>query len=175
MKLFVFDVESVGLFGEGFWAAWCLANVETGLIEKEASYVCDPNNAKGTKADRKWVAENVPVPDEGYTLNDPFEVRTNLWYSWRDAYNDDAFMVADCLWPVEARFLDACVEDNPEERMWKGPYPFIDAASIFLAYGMDPTATYPRLDSELPEHNPISDCRQTARLVMQCLREHGVR
>ena len=83
-----------------------------------------------------------------------------------------ARLVADCTWPVEARFLVACVMDDPEERRWEGPYPLLDVASVRLGAGLDPLASGKRLARELPEHHPMGDTRQSARLFLEAL---GVR
>jgi hypothetical protein len=79
-------------------------------------------------------------------------------------------LAADCAWPVEARFLAACVDDQPEQRAWEGPYPLIDIASVRLAAGLDPLATVERLPSEMPAHDPLADARQSARLLIEALK-----
>ena len=58
----------------------------------------------------------------------------------------EIMMAAECAWPVEASFLLKCVRDDQEDRTWKGPYPLHDVATLLLAAGMDPMATYTRKD-----------------------------
>mgnify|MGYP003529634433 CR=1 len=70
----------------------------------------------------------------------------------------------ECGWPVEASFLSACIRDDAF-RNWDGPYPMREIASIMLAAGMDPMATYEREESEKPAHEPLADARQSARLL----------
>jgi hypothetical protein len=50
-----------------------------------------------------------------------------------------------------------------------GPYPLHDLASILLAHGRDPLAKNERLPEELPEHDPLNDARQSARLLHEVL------
>ena len=167
--LFVFDVESIGLHGEGFSVGWVV--VKNGA-EFEASYLaCDRALAKGADADRAWVEKNVPA--QPTTHSSPLAVRDAFWRVWRQWQANEAVMIADCSWPVEARFLAQCVDDAPSERSWDGPYPLHDAASLLLAFGKDPLATNERLDSEKPAHNPLCDARQTARLINEASRDHA--
>ena len=76
-------------------------------------------------------------------------------------------MVADCPWPVEAKFLNACVR----EYGMAGPYPLIDVGSVVLARGGDPTGPFDRLPNELPKHDPLADARQSARVFIEHLRQ----
>lgn len=166
----VFDVESVGLHGEGFSVGWVVVDATYKRIIASAQYACDPERAKGTDESREWLAKNVPVPRQGYNCSSPRGVRDEFWRVWQYAKLKGALLVADCCWPVEARFLAACVDDNPEEREWGGPYPLHDVASILLANGADPLAKHERQPDELPEHDPLSDAHQSARLLLLYLK-----
>lgn len=79
-------------------------------------------------------------------------------------------MFAECQWPVEARFLLECVDDNPAAHNWEGPYPFHEIATLMLAAGMDPMAKYQRGGNELPEHEPLADTRLSVRLLVEALK-----
>ena len=79
-----------------------------------------------------------------------------------------AEMAAECLWPVEARFLSACIADDAR-RLPTAPYPIHEIASVMLSAGMDPMGTYERTPSEMPRHNPLADARQSARLLVEAL------
>ena len=165
---FVFDVESVGLHGEGFAVAGGVY-LENGAVQYEFGFSCPPDAAKGTDSDREWVNKNIPVLEVTHRL--PIQIRDAFWAEWSRAKKSypDIVMAAECAWPVEARFLCACVDDLPTERNWTGPYPMHDIASLLLAAGFDPMAKFPRTASELPEHNPLTDARQSARLLSQAL------
>jgi hypothetical protein len=169
---FVFDVESIGLHGEGFAAGWTIINKEG----KEVDYGCvavDRRVAAGRHEDREWVDKNIPEIE----ITHPSKrlMRESFWRSWTEWKAKGAVMAADCPWPVEARFLAECVDDDRGRRGWDGPYPFIDIASVLLACGKDPLATYGRNESELPAHDPLADARQSARLLAECILIPGQR
>ena len=118
-----------------------------------------------------WVTTNVPcfigrAPDDA--PDDAVDMRTAFWDWWKSK-QDCPVLVADCPWPVEARFLLACVEDAWPTRNWEGPYPLIDVASVRLAAGLDPLGQGDRLPGELPAHDPLADARQSARLYLEAL------
>lgn len=164
----VFDVESIGLHGEGFAVGFVIVNgygneIQHGLM------TCNRENASGNGVDRDWVEQNIPTIEGGKGCEHPKWLRELFWGQWLSWKAKGALLVADCCWPVEARFLAACVDDLPEVRKWEGPYPLHDLASVLLANRKDPTAKFPRLASELPEHNPLMDARQSARILIESL------
>lgn len=163
----VFDVESIGLHGEGFAVGWYVID-RSGERLDYGSHACDPNLAKGEHEGRVWIADN--VPNLSLTCDDPVEVRRRFWVAWRYWQDKGAVLVADCAWPVEARFLINCVDDDFAERMWQGPYPLHELASFMVAAGFDPMATYDRLPDE-PQHNPLGDAKQSARLLLMALKK----
>lgn len=164
-SFFVFDVESIGLHGEGFAVAGGVY-LENGVAQWEFSAACPPQNASGSSADRAWVMENVPPVEPDYSH--PKLVRTAFWMAWMKAKAQGAQMAAECQWPVEAGFVRACIADD-DVRTWDGPYPFHEIASFMAAAGMDPMATYDRTPSEMPAHSPLADARQSARLLSEAL------
>lgn len=164
-RFFVFDVESIGLYGEGFAVAGGVY-LENGAAQSEFQFCCPAEMAQGFQMDRQWVRKNVPVMD--ITHRDPLGVRFDFWSEWERGKRFGAQMAAECLWPVEARFLTDCIRDDAQ-RLDSAPYPVHDISSIMLSAGMDPLATYERLPSELPAHNPLADARQSARLLSLAL------
>lgn len=163
----VFDVESIGLHGEGFAVAWVVVD-RFGKRLDEGCIACDPADCAGTAESRLWVAENVPPlevtsPTKQHLLN-------TFWHEWRRWADQGAVLVADCAWPVEANFLTECVKLNHAEREWQGPYPLHDLASVLLAREADPLAVTFRMPDELPEHHPLMDARQSARQLAASLR-----
>lgn len=166
-KLFmVFDVEAVGLHGEGFAFGYVVVN-RAGKTLDQSMAACPPDQAAGDPDGRAWVRDNVPALHTGCST--PREVRDEFWRSWTHWKAEGAVLVADCAWPVEARFLAACVDDAPHERAWEGPYPLHDVASVLLALGRDPLKENERLPSELPAHHPAKDAQQSARLLIAAL------
>lgn len=158
---FVFDVESIGLYGEGFAVAGGVY-LSNGAAQWEFCFCCPSDQAQGFEMDREWVRKNVPVMEE--THRDTYGLRLAFWKAWEKAKTGGAQMAAECLYPVEARFLRDCITDDAQ-RINNAPYPFHEIASIMLAAGMDPMATYDRMPPEMPRHNPLADARQSARLL----------
>lgn len=161
---FVFDVESVGLHGEGYAVGWVLVSPDGREIDSGYS-ACPSRNAAGDDAGREWIMENVDphLPHPKYET--PRDVRGDFWSDWQSK-KAGAVMAADVPWPVESRFLNDCVRDFGGD---DEPYPLIDVASVRLAAGLDPLGTEPRLPNELPAHDPLADARQSARLLIEAL------
>jgi hypothetical protein len=168
---FVFDVESVGLHGEGFAVGIVVINEDQEIL-CEYLLVCPMPHAKRiSDHDAEWCRSNIPPMIATHVW--PRAIRAEFMRIWSNWKEDGATMVADCNWPVEARFLNQCVDDNPIDMAMLGPYPFIDLGSILLAKGMDPLTEFPRLKSEMPKHNPLNDARQSARILISFLHPHG--
>ena len=162
----VFDVESIGLHGEGFAVGYVVihgdAEIEAGL------FACPSSKAQGAASDRLWVSVNIPHIQPN--CPDPFTVREKFWRRWQELKAKGAMLAADCGWPVEARFLIACVDAIPSARKCGGPYPFVEISSVILASGHDPLEPHERLATETPAHDPVADARQSARLLMEALK-----
>lgn len=165
-KFFVFDVESIGLHGEGFAVGFVVVDREGNELER-GLFAASPHCASGLFEGHKWVKEN--IPDIDATHSTPWMVRAAFWRRWMYWKEQEAVLAADCSWPVEARFLIACVEDNLLEREWRGPYPLIDISSVLFAQGTDPLKEFDRLSEELPRHNPLKDAIQSARIFLNAL------
>ncbi len=165
-KFLVFDVESVGLHGEGFAVGFVVVDREGNELER-GLFVTSPNVAYGLNEGHKWARENVPDMDATHTTT--WMVRAAFWRRWMHWKDQGAVLAADCSWPVEARFLIACVEDNLREREWSGPYPLIDIGSVLLAKGIDPVQEFTRGAAELPKHNPLKDAIQSGRILISVL------
>lgn len=167
---FSIDVESVGLDGDAYAVAASIVDRQGKELESFC-YAMDPNRVIGEGSGRIWIAENVPylAPTHQYAI----DFRTAFWDRWLKWKECGAVMVADCPWPCEARFLAMCVDDAPEKRLFSGPYPLIDVASVVFAYGGDPTATFDRLPSEMPKHDPLADARQSVRVMLEAIHSHA--
>lgn len=128
------DVESDGLYGSFLTVAliatdWCGNELERAYygIAKEKMQVSEP-----------WVVENViPKLGEYEECDSEQELLQKAWAFWM-RYEEKAYAVCDVGFPVEARFLQACVELHSSENMWKAPYPLLDISSLLLAKGYDP-------------------------------------
>lgn len=166
----VFDVESVGLHGEGFAVAGGVYNPDFDCIY-EFAFHCPIDAAKGTDEDRKWVKENVKISESSLEFPKPEDIRDQFWSEWvcLKIKHPDLVMAVECGWPVEGHFLNSCVSDKADSRNWHGPYPLHEIASIMLMANMDPMATYVRRPNELPAHEPLADSRLSARLLNEAM------
>lgn len=166
MKYLVFDVESIGLHGEPFAVGWVVVN-ELGNEESRGCFSVFPGIVSGDPEDRKWCEENLPdLPVTHATLQ---EMLSDFWSVWKAHKSEGGMMLAECLWPVESKFLSMCVGVDFPESKWDGPYPFHEISSFLMAAGMDPMASYDRLESEIPKHHPEADARQSARLFLEAI------
>ena len=169
-KFMVFDVESVGLHGEGFAVGFVVVD-EYGKELDAGRFACSPDTATspGGREAREWVRKNVPeFKDTG--CRTPLGVRRSFWDKYEEWKKQGVVLVGEVCWPVEARFLLQCIEDQHAYRGWNGPYPLIDLASILLADGQDPIQLFDRRPNELPVHDPLADARQSARILIETLR-----
>lgn len=179
---FIFDVESLGLHGEGFavaGGAW--KNDGTNILEFafHCPFTKSCNNLGhrsdfarvSTPDDWTWIDQNVHINLISQPCLNPLDVRERFWKTWMTCKetNSEIVMAVECGWPVEARFLEDCIKDNPRERNWQGPYPLHEIATYMLAAGMDPMATYERKENELPAHEPLADARLSARLLFEAI------
>jgi hypothetical protein len=166
-KILIIDVESIGIHGEGYAVAGCL--YDNFKLLDSFIYSCDPNLAEGSNIDRKWVEENIPKLD--ITHNSTKEVRTSFLKYWIDINKvyKNVVMAAECSWPVEANFISKCISESSENNNFNGPYPLYDISSIMASAGMDPLATYMRVNDEIPKHNPLCDVKQSSRLLYKAL------
>lgn len=178
MIVVMFDVESVGLHGEGFAVGAVVVNVETGERLEEFRSCCDPRlltNWLGDVEAREWLNQNLPWSSFKWDHTGTWWVRDDFWKFWRRWADKGAYLAADCAWPVEARFLADCVMDDWIRRRWQGPYPLLDLAPVLWAQGRDPKATQNRLPDEQPAHDPLADARQSARLLVEAYQHWRVR
>jgi hypothetical protein len=179
---FVFDVESVGLYGEGFAVGFVVAERD-GTIRRYGRIGCNPMQANGNVNDRIWAQKNVleyvwdgSLKDFDFVeyCDNPEDVRSAFWREWTQAKMEhyrDIIMVADCIYPVETNFIAQCIRDNPQERMKDAPYPLLDLSGVLLAAGINPTQTFDRANSwECAVHDPLADAHQSARILCEVLR-----
>lgn len=158
---FSLDCESVGLHGQTFAVGVSVVDDEGNELDHLHAH-CDHRHAFGQPEDRKWVDENCPDvhPHTAHNSQEVLEQFAAFWNKWKA---QGAVMVGDCAWPVEARMLARCVDAGLIED-FSGPYPLHEVATLLLAAGMDPMATYGRHHFHEPAHQPLNDARHSARL-----------
>ncbi len=167
---FVFDVESIGLHGEGFAAAFAVFDLNGVKIEQQV-FACDPSNASGDDLDRQWVRKNVPVQTTNCAT--PKEVRALLLKNWLKWKALEAGCFADCVWPVESSFLSTAIKESievdGESAKWNGPYPLIDITAIeFVICGPQGLALERDVKVFVP-HDPLADVEFSAKRLFQLL------
>jgi hypothetical protein len=203
VKVMVFDVESVGLHGEGFAVAHVVYDLSLGYEVDHGFAWTHPASASGPAEGRAWVAEHVlPHLGKDTTHDIPEDVREYFWRAWRayaEPFGSGAFLpghmgapgpmlFADCAWPVEARFLAECIDDAAtlksveSKRAWQGPFPLYDVSSFLMAAGLDPKMDPPvrGLDRRFlpasalaPKHHPLADARGSVNKLLAALEKLG--
>lgn len=163
----IFDVESVGLHGEGF----AFSMVVTSSLQEvqHLTVACQPDEVMGYSDDLAWVKQHVTYPPDTIWLKTTREVRSVFWGEWLRLNNLKYKLCADVSWPVESNFLSACVRDNRSVRQFAGPYPLIDLSTLFMLGDLSKHQT--RLPEHMPEHNPLADCRHSLRQTKEIVRQ----
>lgn len=169
MKIISFDAEANGLHG-GAFAVGAVLVVE-GLVVEEFFARCPIDGPVDP-----WVTEHVipALRGSGVTHASAREMRDAFW-TWLMSHKQDATIVCDCGWPVEAGLLSACVADDPS-RAFEGPYPLHEVATLLLAAGMDSLANYAEMLLSPSErevhraHHPVDDARLSALCALHGLR-----
>jgi len=165
--LMVFDVESVGLHGPAFAVGWVVHSLHSFNKIGEGLLALPPDSFRSEDVEGlKWVMANVSI--EEYNCSSTLDLQERFWKFW-STIRQDTLLFADCPWPVEANFLETCINNDLPSRRWEGPYPLLDVASFRLGRGEMGFATESRLPDELPVHNPLCDARQSMRQLMSVL------
>lgn len=159
--LMVLDVESVGLYGEGFAVAFEVLDWPFAQILADGMWACSPDVANGDASGRAWVQGH--IPGLAFNCSTTTEVRQRFWSYWLSWRAKGALLVADHAWPVETGFLSACVHESKAASAMQGPYPLLDLAVLDTLWPADAPDVNHRLDDELPAHDPRADVRQTCR------------
>lgn len=158
-RIISIDAETNGLGGRAFAVAMTLTD-STGELDTFLRRC-----PIGEVFTEPWVAENVlpaiaDLPDNcpgGYP-----QMLADIGEQIAAWGGRDIPLIAHVAWPVEARLL---LDVYSGERVWDGPYPLIDVASVLLAKGHDPLSVDGYLtkhDIPVPAdspHHPLYDAR----------------
>lgn len=160
--IFLFDVESTSLHGEGFAVGAVVVDRQTGAIIDRFELLSEEGEAKANE----WVKENViphllsmDVVPTSRELRDRFYDYYMQWKDKCDVYSDVNF-------PVETNFLSAIVADDPEGRQWNMPYPLLDVAS-FVDVNIDRWEDSG--SDNLIKHHPTHDAIVSSRCLIKRL------
>lgn len=194
-RFFVFDVESMGLYGEDFAVAFVV--VDRSGTELDAGFFNCPHEeaapavvlaeyaqpvvafagamdlleqwGQRSQYDASWVSENVlphmPVPSHETRE----QMHTDFWTTWVRWRDRGAMMWADCGYPVEFGFLRSCVYEEPS-RIDTAPFPLMEIETLRALSGL---GDFSRRMDHVPAHNPLNDVRHSARVLIESLNRMG--
>lgn len=169
------DVESNGLHGEAFAVGAVLMKLD-GTILEEFLGRCP---IKGELD--PWVKERVlpAMTNVKEDYQDTKKLRAAFWKWYKPIKERTDYAIADNGYPVEARFLIACQDDDLSERYWDHPFPLLDPASMLMQIGIKPLAiryefVADRLNNQsVLQHNPRFDAWVSALTVIKALEISG--
>jgi len=173
---FIFDVESIGLYGLGFTAGWVLVD-RAGHILEEQWHAFDPRPYYRMHCERdcQWVDQHVwPHLDGLASLCDsPTELYAHFWEAWMRAskrLGQRVVLTADRPFPVETSFLDQVVRHALRQKAYLAlsPSMLLDIASVQVALDVDPDIPTP-WPSRLKRHHPLDDARMGAQKLLRAL------
>jgi len=134
MKIFSFDAETNGLYGQAFM----LAAVVTVDGKKVGEFVARCPIAETVDS---WVQDNVlPQVESVEVTHSSYGEMLDAFYAFYMSHKEDAVIIAHMAFPVEAKVLRDMIEVDLNERGWNGPYPLIDVSATLQAKGFDPTS-----------------------------------
>lgn len=133
MKVFSFDAETNGLWGQAF--ALSAAVYDGGaMIAAFTGYLGSDGVTDG------WVRDNVLPKLEGLEqTHDSYDEMLGDFARFYMEHKKDADIIAHMGVPVEAKVL----LDMHQKGLigdWDGPFPFLDVAGVLKAKGYDPTS-----------------------------------
>jgi hypothetical protein len=171
MKLLSFDVESNGLHGEAFAVGAVLVDAK-GEVTEEFQARCPLPG----KID-PWVVEHVlpPMKDMPQTHHDEPSMRADFWKWYLAAKAKADYVLACNPYPVEARFLIACQNDDMKHRYFEHPFPLLDLGTLYVKAGVRTGEQRDALVAEASageqnlEHHPHFDAWVAARVALKLL------
>lgn len=158
IKYLFVDAETDGLYGKFVSIAMVVADHAGN--ELEHIYIGLSNPEKHIK--ENWVRENVlPILGEYEEYEDEHSLLEAAWSFWR-AYAPNSYIIADVMHPVESRLFTLCVEQDVEHRVFQGPFPMLDLASMLYTVGINPLEAREKMVQPLDEgkqHSALYDAR----------------
>jgi hypothetical protein len=174
-KLLSLDVESNGLHGPAFAVGAVLMSADGKVLDEFSAR----SEIRG-EVD-SWVKENVLKSLKNFpvTHKSAKAMRTAFWEWFKVAKEQADFVLVDNGYPVEARFLLQCQDDNIDERYWDHPYPLLDLAGMLLQVGEKPLTVKAKFvqdrikDEPANRHNPRWDAWVSAHAALKALEISG--
>ena len=171
MKLLSFDVESNGLHGESFAVGAVLVGAKGEVLEEFQARCPDPEPID------PWVKEHVlpPMKDMAQTHDNARAMRDAFWEWYLPAKAKADYVLACNPYPVEARFLIACQNDDLKNRYFEHPFPLLDLGTLYVRAGArsgeqrDALVAEASAGEENLEHHPRFDAWVAARVALKLL------
>ena len=158
-RLFFIDAETDGLYGAILSVAVIITDINCNEL-KRAYY-----GIRRTKlaAANEWTRENVvPVLGEYTEFDSEPELLEAVWSLWEEL-DGSAYAIGDVIYPVEAGLFRKCIELNPEDRYYKGPFPLLDISTVRYCKGLDPAGVGSAASADaLSESSERSKARHNA-------------
>lgn len=180
MTILSFDIESNGLHGEAFAVGAVLMDDHTPGASSNQPPIISEFVARCPLIGPidPWVEANVlpPMTDIPETHPDGHAMRDAFWSWYLEARAQADLILVNNPYPVEARFLIACQEDDMASRGQDHPFPLIDLASLLYARGITTRdqrdAFMKKVIDQLTDlsHNPHWDAWVTALAAFQIIR-----
>lgn len=175
MKVFSFDAETNGLWGQAF--AVSAAVYEDGqLTDSFTAYL----GADGVTD--QWVRDNVlPKLGDLAVTHTNYDAMLASFAEFYLAHKKDADVIAHMGVPVETKVL-LDMHSRGLIGDWDGPFPFLDVAGVLKAKGFDPTSvdsynkSFGLMDERaevegLEAHHPLYDSVAAAVCYMHLMSE----
>lgn len=163
LNIFCFDVESDGLYGEGF-AYGAVVFTADGLEVDACQMGCLDS------IEDEWVRKNcLPYLETIPKAKNRQQVRQSFWQFYMK-WKDHCHIFVDVAYPVDAYFLRLCAQEN--NGVWDAPFPLLDVASVMFACGEDPLtdgAAYTGITGDA--HQPLYDARVSAQKLLRLIQE----
>ena len=153
-NILMFDVESDGLYGEGFAVGAIVVDCNGMVIDHfELLSIEGKNNVS-----ESFVIDNIlPYLTTMEKCNTNLDLR-NRFHEFYMKHKDTCKVYSDCNYPVETNFLRDVVKDDEENRKWEMPYPLLDVCSV-VDVNIDRNSLYEKaIGKVLRKHHPVDDC-----------------
>ncbi len=170
-----FDVESNGLHGQAFAVGAVVVSADGTLVDSFEARCPIEGDVDS------WVTENVlpALATLPVTHQNAKSLRQSFW-EWYSTHKDTVnYILSENGYPVEARFMIACQEDDLENRYTSHPFPWIDASSLLLQAGIAPLTPREALladeepSEQFPKHHPTGDALASVHTALKALRMTG--
>ena len=166
MEILFVDAETDGLYGQFLSVAAIVLNDQGEEVDTFYGTVRNSEDIVSSE----WVKENVlPYLRDGIRSDaDLYGAERELIEAFYAFYNAhvECDVIADVPYPVESRLFFKIVGNDPEERMYKAPFPLMDLSSMLYAHGYPALCDRREITdcSDLRLHNALDDVRMSIRV-----------